>query len=68
MSTQECALIVHIHAEAKGHAPVWRTTPTGFSAKCTNPQCRIVITVDDDGNEHLTEQSEFPTCPLNTSK
>lgn len=67
-ATHKCAQQMHKIAEDKGHTPVWKINDdgTGYEGRCTNPNCRIVITVDDDGSDELTVKLELPTCPLNT--
>ena len=67
-------------AADNGHAIVWShstpdkdasgsSTATGYVGRCTNPHCRIAITVDDDNSEELTlPETPIPTCPLNSSR
>ena len=59
---------VHAKAEKSGHEIVWRVSPEGYIGKCLHDQCRIVITVEDDGKPNLIQSAPFPKCPLCTTK
>lgn len=78
-STHTAAQRIHIEAEQQGHAIVWShnspeqtasgsSLATGYVGRCTNPNCRIKITVDDDESDELTQPEPLPTCPLNSDR
>lgn len=78
-STHTAAQVIHIQATDVGHAIVWghnspakspngSSLATGYIGRCTNPNCKIKITVDDDDSDALTQPEPLPPCPLNTQR
>lgn len=68
MSIRKQAREVHNIAETAGHDLVWHTITNGYEGKCIHPNCKIVVSVTEDGSDTLTLEQPIPSCPLNTQQ